>query len=339
MNNKTIVLIQNTNYHFETCISLYQILNNLGYDTYIYRYIPDKYEQNLFLSKYNAKIADENILKKSKIGIFISTYPNPQVSSENAIPNYLDIFDSINTKYLYITHRFKKLSDYTHEDSKINIDNSLSLSPISSKIGLDYIYLNYNIINPNHCFKQNKLKLTIQGHFEFNHRNLKLLFDSLRGLDLKKINKKIQINFVGTKLNKINSFIEDIKDVEINKYENVSESDFYDIMNNSTDFILSLLDPIIKNNTYSVERYSSNFNHATALQKPILCHKFFKHIYNIPGIYYDSNTFQKALIELIYYTNYSKYHNFIRQFKNVERIMNQHNKIIFNKKFEKLILS
>jgi hypothetical protein len=334
-----IILIQNTHYHFETLISLYQMLTNIGYDVYIYRYLLDFYGQTNFLAINNAKIADDAILKQCQIAIFISTYPNPQVSRENAIPNYLDIFDSIDTKYLYITHRFKNLSDYTNKESNINIGNSLSLSPISSNIGLDYIYLNNYIIQPNYCFEPNKLKLTIQGHFEFKHRDVKLLFDSLRVLDLKKINKKIQINFVGTKLNTINNLITDITDIEINKYENVSEHDFYNILNNSTDFILSLLNPTIKNQTYAIERYSSNFNHATALEKPILCHQYFKDIYKIPGIYYTSDTFQQSLIELIYYTDNSKYNNFIKQFEDVKSFMDQHNKIIFNKKFKKLILS
>lgn len=329
-----IVIIQNTNYHFETCISLYQILNNLSYNTFIYRFLPDIYEQNQFLLDSNVQLADKDMLKQASVGIFVSAYPNPSVPKEQSIPNF-DIIQNLNLKikFLYISHRFKNDQDYEDHPMGINRNNTICLSPLASKINLDYIHLLDTVLLPNNLLLDNTLNLTIQGHFELKNRNWEHLTHMLKTLMDYPLcgNKKIIINFIGTGVDRIRINSNSFLNLTVNKYNNLCEKQFYDIINNDTHFFVPLIDPYIKNQTYSNERYSSTFNHSLALEKPLLAHEFFQDIYHIPGYYYNNNNIPNILKNLCNITN-DEYQNLIKALKNLKKQFILHNiKILENK--------
>jgi hypothetical protein len=273
MTNQKIIIIQNTHYHFETVLSLYQMLKNLGLDPQIYRClnIKDKFNQINFLKKYNISTIDLDHIDSKIIGIVVSAYPNPQVDIKNAIPNNDDTIFSILKKIIYISHRFKNTNDY---DGTINSSNALCLSPLSEKIGIDYLCFTDIPVEPIYSSYYRDIQLTIQGHFELAGRNVSLFKSIISIVSNKVKDKKIVINILGTNTARIIRHLQNmtIPNIEIKLHDCLEEDNFYNIMNNETDWFLPLITPELNNSTYSLERYSSNFNMATSLRKPIFCH-------------------------------------------------------------------
>ena len=174
-----IIVIQNTHYHFETLISVYQTLKELGYSTLIYTCdnITKRFKQEEFFSKYKLELASIDDILDSDAGIVISAFPNPYVSYENAIPNEDDIiFSLLSNKLIYISHRFKYAEDYM--GNKFTPENSICLSPLSLKIGINYINLVNCPIVPEHTNNDSEIKFTIQAHFELTNRDL-CLFEQI----------------------------------------------------------------------------------------------------------------------------------------------------------------
>lgn len=340
MSNEKIIIIQNTHYHFETTISLYQILKDMGYDVYVYkcRNVQDVYEQDNFKKKYNVNtIEDIQQVNNVLCGIIVSVYPNPHVTELDRIPNADDIIFSILgfNKMIFITHRFKYSLDY---EKDINAKNTLSLSPISNKLGIDHIVLNKNPIIPINTYDDNVIKLTLQGHLEFNHRDVDILIENI--LNINSSNKSIILNVIGTStqniVDQLQCAINNTQcNIKINKIENANEELFYYYLNEQTDWLLALLTPEIKNQTYSVERYSSTFNHATALDKPIICHEFFENIYKIPGLYFDENNKNTILNRILSY-NTEIYNHHIDRFKYIRKKTSIYNLKIIKDKIKNL---
>ena len=263
MTNQKIIIIQNTHYHFETVLSLYQMLKNLGLDPQIYRClnIKDKFNQINFLKKYNISTIDLDHIDSKIIGIVVSAYPNPQVDIKNAIPNNDDTIFSILKKIIYISHRFKNTNDY---DGTINSSNALCLSPLSEKIGIDYLCFTDIPVEPIYSSYYRDIQLTIQGHFELAGRNVSLFKSIISIVSNKVKDKKIVINILGTNTARIIRHLQNmtIPNIEIKLHDCLEEDNFYNIMNNETDWFLPLITPELNNSTYSLERYSSNFNMA-----------------------------------------------------------------------------
>lgn len=332
-----IVIIQNTYYHFETTISLYQMLLNYGFDPYIYRCYkePDSYKQQEILDLYNVKVVSGIEDHIWLCGFVVSAYPNPKMPIQSNIPNLENVLQtSLKNRLIYISHRFKNEQDYI--GSVINRHNCLSLSALSMQIDVDYLYLTDSIISPNIQNSQNEtIKLGIQGHFEFGHRNLTNIQDLLLQYNKSNI---LEFFLLGTNSKFAQSKLTEGSLVNCNircyAYEDISEIDFYTKLN-SLHWLIPAIDPSIKNNTYSIERFSSSFNHALMLEKPIICHEFFKPIYKIPGLYYNNTNFAVIFDQLVS-QSYHEYYQLVQEIKQTKNWMNIHNKKIIEKKMQYL---
>lgn len=337
--NKPIIVIQNTHYHFETALSLYRSLLNITENVYFYILKKQVFNQKIFLKEIGVNLATKKEIENACCGFVVSAYPNPGVGPGEAIPNSNEsIFEDLREKLIYICHRFKDESDYNQKENNIKKENSLCLSPISSKIGLDYFHPIETPIKEVYFSLGESIKISIQGHFNLKNRDKKIINELINN-----IKKNIIINFIGTSSN---SFLDlAVKQqpsgvIGINKnikiFNNLKERYFYQILNNNTNFIMPCINEEIKNKTYANERYSSNFNLSFALEKPIFCHEFFEKIYNTPGIYYNDENFIEKLnyISNLKEKEYKEIHNQFKKIKNEYRI---HNNNILEKKIKYII--
>lgn len=320
----SIHIIQNTHYHFETVISLYSVLKQLNYNVSLYQCNKVKsqnsFNQNKFIEKYNISLSSStHSIQKDDIGFVVSSYPSSL--TKEIIPNNDDLIFSKIRKLIYICHRFGDESDYS-ETNIINRKNAICLSPLSKAIGVDYIYLIDSPINPQKNTLDNTIKLTIQGHFQLKNRTSEVLtmLDSLGY-------QKTILNIIGTKSA---AWLGNNRKENVHVYEDINECEFYDLCN-STHFLIPSINSHIKNQTYIKERYSSNFNLAYILEKPIFAHEVFEKVYNIPGIYYNDNNILDQLYKLLDINN-NQYLNLINNFTKIKKDMRSHNSsIILNK--------
>lgn len=298
-----ILIIQNTWYHFETTISLYSSLLRLNPSQISIVQLDANYtEQENFLKQYNIPYLyfyDINIYNYD-IAFIVSAYPNPFVSLENSIPLFdHPICNHYKNKIIFVSHRFNNYTDFT-KHQYINSNNSISLSKLSKKINIDYWYPIEYPIKSNYQIKNN---YCVQGHFEFNNR-------SLPPIIINNQSNSFILSIIGTTLSKTEKNPQNIYK------SNLKEIDFYDHLNNQK-FILAMIDDRIRNGTYIKERFSSNFNHCAALNKPIFCHEIFQDIYEIPGIYYNNHNINNKFEDLINISNedYNKLIDFFEPFK------------------------
>lgn len=329
--NKSVIVIQNTHYHFETALSIYQSLVSAGYDTYFYKCDKDVFEQESFLKKINVNFANEEIIKNSICGFVVSALSSPFVDIRDPIPNSNDsIFEKLKDRLVYISHRFKNESDYIQNKKLINKENSICLSPIAENIGLDYFNPIEIPIKEKHLKIDETYNLTIQSHFHLKVRDFELILKPLRSFNFKKYSFKI--NILGDNTNNILSkFKRSFLFKNVNILDGLNEENFYNVINSYTHFLICLIDDKINNQTYLKERYSSNFNHALALNKPVLCHECFKDIYNIPGVYYNDNNFISKFEEVLN-LNEDNYNNLLKKFDIIKKEKRQHNNKVLNKK-------
>lgn len=317
MNSLKILIIQNTYYHFETTISLYSSLLRLNPNKVSLVKIENNYtQQDEFIQKHGINIINyfDPSIYNYDIAFIVSAYPNPYVDIRNSIP-LIDnpVIQHYKNRSIFICHRFDRASDFQRHPF-IKLDNSLSLSKLSQSIGLQYWY---PIEYPIESVYQTKNNYCIQGHFEFNNRQI--FSDIINN----SINNTYEINIIGTSTNKIIS--------NNAKYlSNLNEIDFYNALNNQK-FILAMIDDQIRDGTYIRQRFSSNFNHAAALNKPIFCNEIFKDIYEIPGIYYNNSNIYEKFQELINISEieYSKLVDSFNPFK--DKYYNHNNKILSQK--------
>jgi hypothetical protein len=331
-----ILIIQNTSYHFETTISLYSSLKRLNpkkLDIIQIALDPDirrvgvrwsldqswNNQQKEFLT--NNSISHINVSDVSQFSydmvFVVSAYPNPFAyipSIEN------ELFKFYENKIIYICHRFNNNSDYT-TNPRINFKNSLALSKLSKNIGLDFFYPIEYEIKPK-LFTDTKPIFCIQGRFGLNNR-------IILSNNIFSCSNDFTINFIGTNIPPI------LKCKNHKLYSNLNEINFYNILNECK-FLLPMIDDKIKDSTYSNQRFSSNFNHAMALEKPIFAHEFFKDIYEIPGIYYNEANIENKFDELLKLNN-DEYFKMINQFNEVKNKYYEHNNKILSQKIFSLI--
>jgi hypothetical protein len=318
-----ILIIQNTNYHFETTISLYSSLLRLNPQKLsIVKLVNDYYKQDKFCEKYSISTIDKNDdnIYNYDIAFVISSFPNPYVNLKDSIPSSNhNLFSFYDKKIIYISHRFDKIKDYTIHP-KINFQNSISLSKLSLNIGLDYFYPIEYPIQPSVTYNSIYTGC-IQGHFELNNR---ILHE-----DILKCKNNMLLKILGTCTNKIP------KSECYKYYSSLDEISFYKQLND-TKFIFSMIDNKIKNSTYKYQRFSSNFNHAMALEKPIFCHEHFKNIYDVPGIYYNDTNINNKIEEMLNITEYN-YLNIIDQFNEIKNKYYEYNNQVLSQKISNII--
>lgn len=324
-----IYIIQNTVYHFETTVSLYAVLQQLNLPVSLYRCVGVKkknlFQQQEFLYRYGIHESDIGSIDENGIGFVVSAYPS--AFTKDRIPSDNDIIFSKLKKLVYICHRFGNPQDYLSTNT-INSSNAICLSPLAAKIDIDYIYLTHSPVAPNICPLDNGLRLTTQGHFEQKNRNKDLLNQLIDILG----RKGGILNIVGTNAKQ---WLGNIAD-HIHYYESISECNFYDICNNMTHFLLPTIDMHTKYQTYIRDRYSSNFNLAYILEKPIFAHEIFQKIYRTPGIYYNDKNFRSKLNQLLNIQNL-EYLDLVKQFSKHKKYLLEHNAHIIHQKINNLI--
>ena len=324
MNNLSdikILLIQNTTYHFETMISLYTSLKRLNPKSLKVVQITGNYtEQQNFLNFYNINHnndQDYNIYDYD-IAFIISAYPNPHVNINDSIPeSHHPLIQYYQNKTIYVCHRFDKEKDY-EVNPFINKTNSIALSPIASNIQLDFFYPIENVVDPVYCNLTEIKNLCIQGHFELKNR--------ITNHDIFSCSSKFNLNIIGTNFQYLHA-----QQCPNHAYHmNLNELSFYSLLN-SVQFILPMIDDNIKFGTYIRQRFSSNFNHAMALEKPVFAHECFKDIYEIPGIYYNNSNI-KEMFDTLLNMSQEQYSLVLADFKIVKNKYYIHNnKILSNK--------
>lgn len=324
MINKTILIIQNTSYHFETTISLYSSLLRLNPSKLsIVKIANDHTSQQKFIDKYQIHTIDhsDSSVYNYDIAFIISAYPNPHVSINNSIPQAEHpLVRHYHNKTIYVCHRFDKEQDYKL-NPLINKSNSIALSPLASNIKLDFFYPIENSIIPNHCDLTDIKNLCVQGHFELKNR----IVDH----NIFNCSNRFNLNIMGTNINYLDTV--DTQVCSNHKYHiNLNEIDFYSLLN-INHFILPMIDDKIKSGTYLKQRFSTNFNHAMALEKPIFAHEIFKDIYEIPGIYYNYSNINNQFEKLLNLSQ-EQYLLLISDFKSIKNKYHIHNsKILSNK--------
>lgn len=325
MREKTLVVIQNTEYHFETAMSVYKSLEDAGADVYIHRCCKDVFGQEDFVKKIGMKIANYDVLRTASCGFVVSAYPNPNVSPDNAVPNVNDPSIKIfGERIVYLSHRFSSEADYVSEESPVKRHNSLCLSPLSEKIGMDYFSPIDMPFKPELKEFYLPILFSIQGHFKLRNRLIRSWIASLDSGSGRAV-----INMIGSNAWQMSIRYGGIPNFRF--FSDMNEELFYRYLNHETHFIMPLIDPVIKNGTYVRERYSSNFNQAFAMEKPVICHEHFREIYGIPGIYYnDSNT--KDVPEKIFSMTPKAYKSMVGQFSEVKAVLRDRNSKVLSDK-------
>jgi hypothetical protein len=286
---------------------------------------PDYTEQKNFLTVNKINFIDvyDQSIYDYDIAFIVSAYPNPYVSMYDSVPNtFHPVIQLFDKRSIFICHRFNRPSDF-EQHPRINRDNSLSLSVLSLKNNIDFFYPIEYSITPK-VFSSNIAEYCIQGHFEQNNR-----YDVPDFIN--NCNEKYKLNFLGT------SIFQMIKTkFNCHSYKsNLNETKFYEQLNNCK-FLLPMIDNNIKNQTYAYERFSSNFNHAAALEKPVFCHEIFKSIYEIPGIYYDDSNI-KNQFEYMININDTEYENLLTEFIKFKEKYRLHNNSILSKKINNIL--
>ena len=147
----------------------------------------------------NIKVADDNIIQEACCGFVVSSYPNPKVANKDCVPNFQNkVFDILKNKLIFISHRFNKDSDYPNVFFNINKENSICLSPIAKRIGLDYFHPIEMPIEPKLVSLNKPIKFTAQAHFEFHNRDYKAFLKFLTIIR----SRNTKLNLLGTKSKK-----------------------------------------------------------------------------------------------------------------------------------------
>lgn len=313
-----IVIVQNTSYHFETVISLYQTCRELNFTVavYICDYVKNKnvFKQLEFLQQHGADIITLDQIKKDDICFVVSAHPNKQ----QLLPNKDDPVFKQGFHCLFISHRFDAAAKYA--GPIVTKRNSFCLSPLAEQQELKHIWLTDAIFPPVYTPITEQINISVQGHFRFGHRRLEQLRAGLKS------KKEYAVNLLGTESRKKRTLVFE-NDPRVRAYAWIPEDVFYDLANNKTHFFLPLVDDSICKNKYLTDVYSSTFNIAAICEKPIFAHEVFQDIYKLPGIYYTTETFDARLNELLRISE-ADYRALVDQYAPVKQDMLQHNKAV-----------
>ena len=313
-----IIVVQNTPYHFETAISLYQVCKNLNFSTalHVCPWVQkqDTFRQRTFLSQHGISSIAISDVAKDDVCFAISAHPKrsavlPQADAQ--------IFNKLSRR-LYISHRFSDDVDYS--GPLVTKNNSFCLSPLAAAIGVKHLWLTDAIFKPVYTPINGSLQLSIQGHFQFKHRQL----DKLN--ELKMSSARCRINLIGTESKRALATLTGAVN-NVAAYAHISETNFYSLCNENTHFLMPMIDNTVHKQKYLKEVYSSTFNIAPICEKPIFAHKDFESVYRLPGIYYTDDDFQDRFYEMLDITE-DKYRALVDAYKPLKEEMTLHNKSV-----------
>jgi hypothetical protein len=320
MNKFKVLIIQNTSYHFEVVLSLYASLLRLGFDTLdVIQTGPNNTEQENFLLQNNVSlITSDSDLSNYHVAFIISVYPSVLTKRKKSIPDFESriIQHFIKRRNnINICHRFGCPRDFN--GYYITKKNTLFLSMLAKLSNLDFFCPVESIVKPK-LYESSGLVLScVQGNFHLKNRTIKEEI-------LNKFFLNSKIIFMGNSLSEVNKISSN------DYYEKLNEVEFYEKLN-SVKFLLCMIDDKIKEASYVKNRFSTNFQHAVSLEKPIFCHEVFKPIYDIPGIYYNDFNINDKFEQLISIScnDYLKLVDDIKDYKN--KYINHNNSILIQK--------
>ena len=311
-----IVIIQNTFYHFETGVSLYQTLLNMGLDVCFYMCSKvkekNRFQQLEFLNHYRIKVYNADEIPENATGVVVSTYSNPK----DVVPNIDDEIFSKISKRIYISHRI----DHGMNSTVITKNNTLCLSPISERRGISYFNLLDFPDKPIRKAIDKNINICIQGHFQHGHRDVDLLNC------IKPNDKSYKINLLGTCSEKFLANIEYTNSYQA--FDNLSELDFHSICNNSH-FFMPLIDCETQEHRYINTSYSSTFIVSSIFEKPIFADECFQSMYKLPGIYYNKNNFVEQFEKMVSISS-DDYTRLTNEFKKYKNDNGKHNAIVIS---------
>lgn len=348
--NKNILIFLNTDYHFETALSIYKSVELFGYKPYIlldYALEFGDYNPEIFLQTYNIKYIlpeqfDKNYTKDFFYKMFVITCNNNknvnEIYQESPPMNYNHRMQLFKDRAILIYHR-ADYEMYLKSNSKFfENPKAVSVSQFSQKYNLDYIH---QIENPleeiSYIYKNdiNKpLNLIMPSRFNLYNRTF-MPFNGLLNVD-KKIDKKIKINLIGQKpdqnklpIELINLEKYNFENIQIHYDFNLDQINFYKkIM--EADIFMNLL----SKNFYLTNRFSSNINHIISFAKPNISPLTVNLVYNIPSITYTNvENFTDNLINLINNFTQDLYKDIQSKFTSTKENLRTHNNMILNKLF------
>lgn len=319
--NLNVVVIQNTTYHFETTLSIYKLLEDAGCTPYIYRQKlkHDTFEQLKLIQQLQLRLATKDEINAAAAGVVISAYPNPNVNKIESVPNFESaVPPRLRDKLIFISHRFGTAADYIDNPYGITQQNTFCLSPLAANIGMPYLFpVSLPVASKPEKTLTRPANITAQGHFELNNRAR----HTLEAILNESSRAASRFQFVGTGVyDRFYSLSQRYKNVGL--WPDLKEIAFYERLIDHTDFLMPLIDNQTNNQTYVTERYSSNFNLAWALEKPLFCHEAFEAIYGLPGVYYNYDNLAQKVAELGAVTA-PDYANMVAQIR-ADKIIKQH---------------
>jgi hypothetical protein len=336
---KNVLIVLNTNFHFETALSIYQSILLNGHNPTIlldYTYFNPSDKE---LYDFNS----ENFCKNYKLN-YITNYTNDLINKFDKVlivsgSEFLHtleinthIVNDFNDKIILIFHRANYLEQFNFCKTIFKNPKAVSVTNFSQKYNLPFLFQIENPITDNNSIHKvnidNPIEFLVLGRFCWPNRSLNYI-DEIISLD-KQLIKKIKISIIGQKPfddGEIRSFSEKkLKNIEIEIQYNISEIDFYKKIKEST-YILNLID--YKRGFYFLDRFSSNITHTIAFNKPNLCFMPFNLIYNIPSVEYTPKDFKDKFLECVNMSkeNYLKISNSFTEIKNN---MRNHNNLVLN---------
>jgi hypothetical protein len=335
---KNVLIVLNTNFHFETTISLYETLKLNGYYPVILLDYSYRNPSDYTLYDYNS----EEFCKNFKLNYITSYTCNLSDKFDKALivsgSEFLKtleinkhIVKDFNDKIIFVFHRSNYSEQIEFCKTVFKNPKAVSVTNFSQKFNLPFIF---QIENP--IINQLKPKLNINSPIEFlvlgrfcwPNRSLNYI-DEIISLDTK-LKNPVKISIVGQKPfdeNEIQAFKnKKLNQITIEVEHNISEIDFYNKIQN-TDYILNLID--YKRGFYFLDRFSSNITHTIAFKKPSLCFMPFNLIYNIPSVEYTPKDFKDKFLECVNMSQ-DDYLNISNNFTEIIKNMRNHNTIVIN---------
>ncbi len=338
---KNILLILNTNFHFETVLSIYKTVVLNGYNPTIlldYTYLNPSdnglhdFNSEEFCKKYKLKY----ITKKNYTSNLNRYFNKAIIISGSEFLNTLEVNKQIvydfNDKIVFIFHRANYLEQIDFCRTIFKNPKAVSVTNFSQKYNLPFLFQIENpIVDYNSISRfdiNNPIEFLVLGRFCWPNRSLNYI-DDIISLD-NQLNKKIKISIVGEKPfndEEITSFTQrKLKNIQIESQYNISEINFYKKIEKST-YILNLID--YKRGFYFLDRFSSNITHTIAFNKPSLCFMPLNLIYNIPSIEYTAASFKDKFIQCLN-MDQEEYLRFTNSFTEIRNNMRNHNTLVIN---------
>lgn len=274
------LIIQNTNFHFETALAAYYSVIHSGYDAFLNRRHadPDERGQADFCELYGIKMDTPGA--RYDLGVIVSFYPDDQYGIYRRLRDILDRCGMI----ICISHRVEVLDDLPSYYGECSV---VALTPLGARLGMQTFWQFENPVMPEYRPPStSNVFCAVQGNFWQGARDLNLF-------------RRFDPAFSGLKISLIgNGCVDGCTGPNFKYVQAPSEVEFYSAINKNS-YIIACIDPETRGRAYARERFSSNFSLSLSLEKPLFCHEFFRDLYEVPGIYYNNRNFNEMVYRML----------------------------------------